>query len=215
MRRLLRLNGSHAFGGSWPWRAIILFLAVLTVILLIWLASLWSRPFAMPSNIAGRSAGMVVGKESLTKKLQGGSAYNIIVDRDIFSPTRQKYVRPEPPKPSKPVPQAQPSKPLPRLSLVGTVLLDDGEAAMINGGTGRDTSLYKVGDSIEGFVVKEIQKDMVLLEREGESMIVRMNQSSMSSSEAAVPSQYIPNGRVAPATPVFMPVQVPPVRSPR
>lgn len=95
--------------------------------------------------------------------------YDVISSRDLFRPGRQMYVAPPKPQPAPaPPPPPPPPKPVPRLALVGTVIRDDGQAAIMdyNG----KSSYYKVGDDIEGFVIKSIRKDTVVLQREGETL---------------------------------------------
>lgn len=93
--------------------------------------------------------------------------YDVISSKDLFRPGRQMYVAPPPPPPKlAPPPPPPPPKPVPRLALIGTVIRDDGQSAIMdyNG----KSSYYKVGDDIEGFIIKSIRKDTVVLEREGE-----------------------------------------------
>lgn len=92
-------------------------------------------------------------------------SYRVIADRDIFRPERQRLAL----KPKK-APKAEPPPPPPRkappiLKLVGTVLLGKSEAAIIDAGS-VGPAYYRVGDSIEEFVVKSIQKEIVMLERD-------------------------------------------------
>ena len=63
-------------------------------------------------------------------------------------------------------PPPPPRKAPPILKLVGTVLLDRSEAAIIDAGGSVGPAYYKVGDSIEEFVIKSIQKEIVMLERD-------------------------------------------------
>lgn len=137
------------------------------------------------------------------------SAYSVIVEKDLFRPARQKYV-PPPPKPApKPfVPPPPPPKPPPRLTLIGTVLLDDGEAAIMDyPGGGQKSSYYRVGDEIEGFVVTEIRKDSVLLKRGDETLKVVMNQPPSSSLPPVPGTAPVPAGQ---RVPVITPLPVPP-----
>lgn len=92
-------------------------------------------------------------------------SYRVIADRDIFRPERQKPA-PSPKKAQKAEPPPPPPRKAPPvLKLVGTVLLDKSEAAIIDAG-GMGPAYYRVGDSIEEFVIKSIQKDAVMLERD-------------------------------------------------
>lgn len=103
----------------------------------------------------------------------------VIVEKDLFRPTRQK---PKPPKPKpKKAPELAvilppPKSPPPRLTLSGTILLDSGNVALMSlqssvAGSGR----YKIGDEIEGFRITEITSETVVLKRDDEVLKVFMN----------------------------------------
>ena len=100
------------------------------------------------------------------------AAYNVIVEKDLFSRNRQKYI-PQPIVARPPAP-----KPPPKLVLIGTVLGGGGEAAIIDyPAGGLKSSLYRIGDDIEGFVITEIGEDSVLLKKQGEVLKVNLRQS--------------------------------------
>ncbi|MBI2400275.1 MAG: hypothetical protein HYV23_04350 [Deltaproteobacteria bacterium] len=103
----------------------------------------------------------------------------VIVEKDLFRPSRNK---PRPPKavpkpPPAPVVVLPPPKsPPPRLTLSGTILLDSGSEALMSlqsapSGSGR----YRVGDEIEGFVITDILGESVVLKRDDEVLKVYMN----------------------------------------
>lgn len=103
----------------------------------------------------------------------------VIVEKDLFRPSRNK---PRPPKAAPKPPPAPvvvlppPKSPPPRLTLSGTILLDSGSEALMSlqsspSGSGR----YRVGDEIEGFVITEILGESVVLKREDEILKVYMN----------------------------------------
>lgn len=113
------------------------------------------------------------------KAKNDGGSLGIIVEKDLFRPSRQK---PRPPKPAlkKPAPAPAvelppPKSPPPRLTLSGTILLDSGNEALMSlqsapAASGR----YRVGDEIEGFVVTDILAESVVLRREEEVLKVYM-----------------------------------------
>lgn len=116
---------------------------------------------------------------SSVKKTDVNSPLGVIVEKDLFRPTRQK------PKPPKQVPKKAPEpavvlpppkSPPPSLTLSGTILLDSGNVALMSlqsasSGSGR----YKIGDEIEGFRVTEITSENVVLKRDDEVLKVFMN----------------------------------------
>lgn len=114
-------------------------------------------------------------------------AYAVIAEKNIFAEKREAPVI----KPVKKVKEAvlpplpPPPLPVPRLTLIGTVLTNGSEAALMDVG-GQRSGNFRAGDIIEGFIVKEIRKDTVLLERDGEKLKVTM--SSQTGSNARQPA---------------------------
>lgn len=143
---------------------------------MVFIYSVWARPLEFGGarvKAAPRGAGGAM-------KAASRAEYGVIAERDLFSPARKRYEAPKTAKAEPPPPPLPPPKPPPpRLKLAGTVLLNDGEAALIEH-LGPDPSppgYFRVGDSIEGFVVREIGKGLVLLERDGETLKVNMSGS--------------------------------------
>jgi hypothetical protein len=73
-------------------------------------------------------------------------------------------------------PAPPPPPPPPVITLVGTLFLDDGWAALVVYG-GSDASYYKVGDTIRDFTVKEIDKDYIVINRGTETVRYDMDKS--------------------------------------
>lgn len=146
-----------------------------TVLLAAWTAYIWGKPSPY-TNVAPVSQKTVAGKSGEAEESGVMTSYSVIVERDLFKESRRKFVhRPAPPPPvavvaPPPLPVEVPRKPPPRLTLIGTVLLDNTNAAIIEHG-GRPAT-YKTGDSIEDFVIRIINPDYVLMEREGETLRV-------------------------------------------
>lgn len=165
-------------------RALNIVLLVLVLAATAWFASVWIGRPGLPDAGAERS---VIGEEvSATDGAEQPLSYRVIADKDIFRQARQRYVPPAKAQPDPPrQAQRQPPRPAPRLTLIGTVLLDEGEAAVISG-AGQTASYYKVGDSIEGFVIKSIQKELVSMERGSELLDLRLNQPSQGPERTAM-----------------------------
>jgi len=104
-------------------------------------------------------------------------SFGVIVEKDLFRPSRQKPRPPKAaPKPAPVVVLPPPKSPPPRLTLSGTILLDSGNEALLSlqsapAGSGR----YRVGDEIEGFVITDILGESVVLKRDEEVLKVHMN----------------------------------------
>lgn len=118
-----------------------------------------------PTHVA--KSRVAESKETKSKAV----SYDIIVEKDIFRESRRRFMaKPASPPPVKAaLPPAPPLKtPPPKLALIGTVVLEDGNAAIID--YGGKPAYYKVGESIEEFVIREIDMNNVLLERAGEPL---------------------------------------------
>lgn len=115
--------------------------------------------------IAGADAGARSG---------GGGDFGVIVEKDLFRPSR----KPEPPGAGlNPSPPPKPrKKPAPEVVLTGTVILDTGAIAMLNWqGVTSGSGAYAVGDRIEEFVIVDITKDTIVLKRGDEVLSARMS----------------------------------------
>jgi len=179
--------------------------ALLVAVVIICVAA-FLRALAQPVFVLedeGQKARKPVQQES-HEKSEPGSAFSVIVAKDLFRPARQAY---EPPKSApKPVvakaPQPQPPPP-PKLALIGTVLRGGSQTAILDYAGGLKGSYYRVGDAIEGFVIMGITRDSVLLQRnDGASMRVGMRQSVPSPATQVSPAGVSkqPTATPSPAT---------------
>lgn len=109
------------------------------------------------------------------KANQREGSLGVIVEKDLFRPSRNKPRPPKAaPKSAQVVVLPPPKSPPPRLTLSGTILLDSGSEALMQStlsGSGR----YRVGDEIEGFVITDILGESVVLKRDDEVLKVYMN----------------------------------------
>lgn len=170
------------FGGRAAGRFLNTLLFASAVFLCVRLYHIWTEPLLTEADRYGKGPSAL--REDKPQKAFEEASYGVIVEKDIFSPTRRKYAPPPPPRPQPPRPQIvlppppPPKRPPPKLSLTGTVLLNDGEAALLE--YGGKSSHYMLGDNIEGFIVTDIRKDSVVLERDGEALKVEMTPSNLS-----------------------------------
>lgn len=171
-------------------------LAAATVIAaVLFLKVLW-QPVYVRENASAPAP--KVEKKSAQRQLPARSEYDVIAENDLFRQSRHKYAAPPKPLPKPVVVPAAPPKPPPKLTLIGTVIRDEGKAAIMD--YAGKSSYYRAGDDIEGFVVKDIRKDSVLLEREGETLWVGMSQGppSWRSSPNSPAAKDTPSGQRAP-----------------
>lgn len=115
---------------------------------------------------------------SFAKANHREGSLGVIVEKDLFRPSRNK---PRPPKAAPKPPPAPvvvlppPKSPPPRLTLSGTILLDSGSEALMSLQSQSGSGRYRVGDEIEGFVITDILGESVVLKREDEVLKVYMN----------------------------------------
>lgn len=118
-----------------------------------------SRPAAPPSNSAPPSPA------------EPGSpppaSYAVVASRNLFSPTRSEV--------SGPGTLAQPALQLPKPSLFGVVLRENGSIAYLEDPSTTRVAAYRVGDAIAGGTVQAIQPDQVVLARADGQVAVRLH----------------------------------------
>lgn len=96
------------------------------------------------------------------------SHYQIIVDKDLFRPSRT---------PVKENSQtAAPLSPKERPKLFGTMIMDSGTFAILEDPSTKASKIYYVNDSFSGFTVSEILEDKVILKRGDESIEVKLRE---------------------------------------
>lgn len=193
MRLKAILHIEELISGSNGYRLLNVALGAAIIVLGAWLFSIWMEPLDLT---AGEEKIVTVEADSDRPAPEDPSSYSVIVEKDLFSPARQKYVLPKPkPAPVIPPPPPPPRRPPPRLTLIGTVLLDDGEAAIMNyGGDGQKAAYYRIGDIIEEFAVKDIRKDSVVLERD-DGEVLKVTMSSVSPGPQGVRAPQRPPDR--------------------
>lgn len=175
-------------------------LALTLPVLALLIAWVWLEPAGTPDGPALLQGGPPA---EAAREAPQKASMQVMVERDLFSPLRaaprpvQRVRAAPPPLPSPPV-----KPPMPRLVLVGTVLLADREAAILEHLSTGQRSTYRVGDSIEGFVVREIGREAVLLYRDEEPMRVTMSEPAPGPSQERRagsrqgPARDIPRGLV-------------------
>ncbi|MFQ5353312.1 MAG: hypothetical protein ACE5DR_00055 [Thermodesulfobacteriota bacterium] len=142
-----------------------------------WTISIWIAPSTVPSS--GLRHKKEVSERYERQRLLRMSAYNNIVKNDLFMSTRRQYVPPPKHAPVKrAVRSAAPLK-TPDIRLLGTVILDNGRAAVMSlQGMESETRSYKVGDTLGGFKINKITDNSVSLQRGAETLTVFMNEKA-------------------------------------
>lgn len=145
------------------------------IFLLGWNIKVWSTPSIITDHIVRHEK--KAAKHSSGTKILSRSAYNRIVNEDPFRASRRAYTAPVKARVVTQTARVAPVLRAPNLVLLGTVILDNGRAAMLSSvGGNSETISYKTGDTIGGFTIKEISEDSVILSRGDEQMYVSMNE---------------------------------------
>jgi hypothetical protein len=142
--------------------------------------------------------------------------YTIIAEQNIFHPERR--IPPEK-KEEKPLPK-------PDFVLYGTLITDDARYAYMDDkkatrttpGRGKRQTALKVGDSLSGFVVKEVDPEQVVMVRGEEKVVVKVIDPTISKdrvAEGGAAQVQQPPQAQAPQGQQRQPVQTRPVRQPR
>ena len=91
--------------------------------------------------------------------MSGEEVFQAIVLKDIFRPSRTE------PKPEEIV---KPGITLPPPKLFGTIIMGDEKTAILEDPATKISKIYRINESVGGFVITNIQKDKVILTRDNE-----------------------------------------------
>lgn len=126
---------------------------------------IWTRPLSLPSVQAQqKTAGEKAPEAAPAKEEQMPSEeiFQPIVQNDVFRPARSE---PKPEEISKPAAAAPPVIPP---KLFGTVIYGDLKTAILEDPATKVSKIYRINESVGGFVLSDIQRDKVVLTRDGE-----------------------------------------------
>jgi len=141
-------------------------LAVIVVLLGVKLQHVLTTHIEIPAKPASQSQLRHERKIRRTADHTDSRSYDIVAAGNLFNPSRsamEKPVQGSPPVSKKDLPQ-----------LFGTVIMGDERLAILEDRSARKTSLYKVNDSVSGFVLSRILEDRVILQRGDDSLEVKL-----------------------------------------
>jgi type II secretory pathway component PulC len=95
------------------------------------------------------------------------AVYNVIVQKDLFRPSRSASSANE---------ASIGLSPKETPKLFGTIITENGRSAILEDPSTKMTKQYKIDDLFAGFIVSDIQKDKVILLKEGESVEVELRE---------------------------------------
>lgn len=127
----------------------------------------WSRPLEIPI-LAPRKAPAENGKDivALRKKAVNESAFDVIVQKDLFRPSRTPV--------QKDVSASQAITSTEKPQLFGTTIMGELKSAILEDPSTKTTKLYRVNDSIGGFTVSDILENKVILSMGGSTVEVKL-----------------------------------------
>lgn len=161
--------------------AINILLIITVIILSLLLLRVWMEPVEIP--VIAKVAKERVAVEHGTP-LRPPSYYNVIVAKDLFNPFRQGAAA-QSQLSAKPLPTMQPGD----LTLVGTILLADKKLAIIDiKSSKQEPRSYSVGDTIGGFVIKDITEDKVVLYGSAGMQALQIRGDNFSGGESQAPN---------------------------
>lgn len=118
----------------------------------------WTRPLNLPSSAISQKAPLEKTTASVREEKEPDEvAFQVIVQKDLFRPSRTE---PRLEEISKAAPVIPPK-------LYGTIIIENEKSAILEDPNTKVTKSYRINDSIAGFVVSDIQKDKVILLKEG------------------------------------------------
>lgn len=127
------------------------------------LYDVWTRPIDIPVNPPEKKLHGKMFKSTRNKKKKPfESQYEIIVEKNLFHPTRTSKANQS--KRSKPISKRE--KP----QLFGTVIQGKEQLAILEDPVTKKTKLYGINDAVAGFVITDILVEKVLLEKDGKSI---------------------------------------------
>ncbi|MBI5050577.1 MAG: hypothetical protein HZC11_06865 [Nitrospirae bacterium] len=134
--------------------------------------------------------------------MPGEGVFQAIVLKDIFRPSRTE------PKPEE---IAKPGITLPPPKLFGTIIIGDEKTAILEDPATKISKIYRINESVGGFVITNIQKDKVILTRDNEITEVYLREikafkPSTGTTPPAIP-QPLRDRRPVPPQPVQPPPQ--------
>lgn len=164
-------------------------LGAISVVFIVWTITLWAAFPGLPTIDENSKRSL---EDYKTAQVPPSSAFNAMVEKNLFTPYRgykgltlAKAVKVE--TALKKVEPVQQKTPLPKLTLIGTILIGNSKKAILSSEASRHkTASYKIGDEIEGYVLKTIGSERITLEKNGEILEVALKGGAVSGS---VPTQ--------------------------
>lgn len=144
---------------------------LINIILLVIIGFLWTKFYKVYSNtfeVPSETAGKQIQKETAQVRSEDmvpdATRFQIISNMDLFRPSRTPY--------KEEVKQQEAPKIPPRL--FGTIIIGSEKTAILEDPNTKLTHMYRLNESIGGYVVSDILEDKVVLSWDGEKSEVRL-----------------------------------------
>ena len=155
-----------------------------------WTVRIWTAPQGPPASPVRDLARR--GPVARAPRPAARVSYGVIAQRDVFSPTRGSA-----PGGAQGRAPARTALRTPKLTLLGTVILDSGRAAILAPqGREAEARFYTRGEVVEGYTVTAIGRDSVVLKRGGAVLKVPLTRTEKGSRWKGRPGVQ-PGGRRA------------------
>ena len=99
-------------------------LSIVAVLVAVWLAEIWQGPLGEEVSADPLPPRRISREEYSFEKMEAGSGYELMVDRDIFRPDRKRYIPPEP-SPTETTGDEANEKDKPNLEVIGIMILSE------------------------------------------------------------------------------------------
>jgi len=171
----------------------------------------WPDLKTQPALPAGTNTEVPEGSEPLSSSSKPFTDYVLVSEQNLFH--RERKI-PQEKKEEKPIAVVPP----PELVLYGTLITDNLSIAYIEDkknphttpGRGKRQTQMKKGDSVNGYVLKEIEPNRIVLVKGEEKLVVMLNEKDkIRSGETPAPATARPSTGASPARPAVSPTPQP------
>jgi len=154
-------------------------LAVLCVMLTIIVLVELNRDYAITplANVDSTSQPLTMKEVAPTDTFVAIEAYENIINRPLFNDDRKPYVYVAPVAEQKPVKTKErpmPTKPQQQLSLTAVVITPEKSLAILQAGNNKTLQRVRLGETIDGWTLTEIQDQSVVLEQGGQTQTLEL-----------------------------------------
>jgi hypothetical protein len=151
-------------------RAVLILVVLALIGVLAWQWTSWPPEVADSSTATGSAVAPGDRPEdenplARLRPLDDREDYQVVIDRPLFSPTR----RPPEDEPEEAEPEVATDRSLDRIDLNAVLITPEETLAWVMDASSREVRRLRLGDELEGWAVRDILSDRLVLERQGET----------------------------------------------